>query len=72
MKEEFQVYADRFNALPFESREIACDSELVSRMRDLEYLKQRLKENYVRELKWVNSRIKSYRGNLTKQINPEK
>jgi hypothetical protein len=71
MKEDFQVYHDRFNALPFETRSIAADSELASRIRDLEYLKTRLKENYVRELKWVNARIKSYKGGLTKILNPE-
>jgi hypothetical protein len=67
MKDDFKVYSDRFNTLPFESREIAVDSELVSRIRDLERLKKRIKDNYVRELKWINSNIKNYKSGLTKQ-----
>jgi hypothetical protein len=52
--------SDAFNTMPFEYRKITSNSETMTRIRDLQRLKERMKDNYMREMKWVNERIKSY------------
>ena len=52
--------SDAFNAMPFEYRAIASDSETMVRIRDLQRLKERIKDNYEREIKYINERIKHY------------
>jgi hypothetical protein len=52
--------SDAFNAMPFEYREITADSETMVRIRDLQRLRDRVKSNYLRELKWIDETIKSY------------
>lgn len=54
-----------FNEMPFECRKIAVDAELVSRIQDLLLLKNRLKENYEREVKYIDERIKSYNSGIS-------
>jgi len=51
---------EAFNNMPFEYRHIASNSETQVRIMDLERLKIRLKENYERELKFINEKIKYY------------
>jgi hypothetical protein len=52
--------SDAFNSMPFEYRKITSDSETMVRIRDLERLRDRIKSNYERELKFINDQIKSY------------
>jgi antitoxin component of RelBE/YafQ-DinJ toxin-antitoxin module len=52
--------SDAFNAMPFEYRKITANSETMTRIRDLQRLKERIKDNYMREMEWINERIKSY------------
>ena len=52
--------SDAFNAMPFEYRKIASNSETMVRIRDLERLKVRVKENYEREIKHINEQIKHF------------
>jgi hypothetical protein len=52
--------SEAFNAMPFEYRKIASDSETMVRIRDLQRLKDRLKANYEREIKYINETIKHY------------
>ena len=46
--------------MPFEYRKITSNSETMVRIRDLQRLKERVKDNYLREIKYINDRIKSY------------
>lgn len=57
-------YSNAFNSMPYEQRKIAVDSEMIARIQDLEYLKDRLKLNYQREIRWINERIKNYQSGL--------
>jgi hypothetical protein len=52
--------SDAFNSMPFEYRKITANSETTTRIRDLLRLKERIKQNYDREIKYINERIKSY------------
>ncbi len=54
-----------FNLMPFESRKVAADAELVARIQDLLLLKKRLKDNYDREVKYIDDRIKSYNDGIS-------
>lgn len=52
--------SDAFNSMPFEYRAISSNSETMVRIRDLQRLKERVKDNYLREIKYIDERIKSY------------
>jgi len=52
--------SETFNAMPFEYRKITSDSETMIRIRDLQRLRDRVKSNYLRELKWIDETIKNY------------
>jgi antitoxin component of RelBE/YafQ-DinJ toxin-antitoxin module len=52
--------SDAFNTMPVEYRIITANSETMTRIRDLQRLEIRVKENYERELKYIRERIKSY------------
>lgn len=56
----YSKYGDAFNLMPLNHRTTAINSELVSRINDLEILKGRLKSNYIRELNYINDKIKVY------------
>ena len=51
---------EAFNNMPYQYRKIASDTETAARIRDLLILKDRVEQNYKRELQYINDRIKSY------------
>jgi hypothetical protein len=56
--------SEAFNEMPIEYRKIAINLELIVRIRDLQRLKTRIKENYERELKYINEQIKIYKRSI--------
>jgi hypothetical protein len=57
---------EKFNNLPLEIRKIAIDSELCIRIRDLERLKKRIKNNYLKEVNYINDQINIYEKSIGK------
>ena len=51
--------SDRFNALPFEIREIGCGMELMTRIQQLEMEKVRLKKRYDQSVHEINDHIEN-------------
>lgn len=64
IQEEYGYIAENFNAMPLEYRKTSIDSELLVRIQDLLRLKDRVKENYEREVNYINDRIKGYERGL--------
>jgi len=60
-------YSERFNALPFEIREIACNLMLESQIRDLYLERGRLKKRYDTSRKEINEKIKYCERELEKK-----
>ena len=51
-------HGDKFNALPADVREIACNLMLEYQIRDLRLEKERLKKRYCTSLNEINDKIK--------------
>ena len=61
------IHSGKFNALPFEIREIACNVMLESQIRDLYKEKDRLKRRYETSKKEINEKIKFCERELAKK-----
>ena len=59
-------HSDRFNALPFETRVIACNSMLESHIRDLHQEMERLRRRYNTSRKEITEKIKYCERELAK------
>lgn len=55
---------EAFNNMPFENKKISIEMKFVTRIRELEHLKVRVKANYVREIKFIDDQIKSYERSI--------
>jgi hypothetical protein len=63
---------DEFNNMPFEHRSAGVNTELLARISDLEMYKKRLKDNYDRELAYLDERIHTYRHLIRKRLSDPK
>ena len=52
--------SDAFNSMPFEYRKITSNSETMVRIRDLQRLRDRIIDNYNREIIYIDGKNKSY------------
>lgn len=60
-----------FNDMPHEYRKIAANAEVLARINDLVILRNRLRENYTRELNYVNERINTLEKHLPNLLTHE-